>query len=89
RGRPASGGGGGPGWAVWGRWPPAAGGPVGVTVALGAVGHVFRAGHRIRLEIAASNAPRFDVHPAVLAHHTVHHGGDHPSHLLLPCLPGG
>ncbi|MFB6861781.1 CocE/NonD family hydrolase C-terminal non-catalytic domain-containing protein, partial [Streptomyces virginiae] len=67
--------------------PPA--GPVGVTVALGAVGHVFRAGHRIRLEIAASNAPRFDVHPAVLAHHTVHHGGDHPSHLLLPCLPGG
>ncbi|KOU96359.1 hypothetical protein ADK92_16890 [Streptomyces sp. XY533] len=65
------------------------GGPVGVTVALGAVGHVFRAGHRIRLEIAASNAPRFDVHPAVLAHHTVHHGGDHPSHLLLPCLPGG
>ncbi|MFE2198364.1 CocE/NonD family hydrolase C-terminal non-catalytic domain-containing protein [Streptomyces amritsarensis] len=50
---------------------------------------MFRAGHRIRLEIAASNAPRFDVHPRVLAHHTVHHGGDHPSRLLLPSLPGG
>lgn len=67
----------------------APGGPVEVTVALGAVGHVFRAGHRIRLEVAASNAPRFDVHPGVLAHHTVHHGGDHPSRLLLPCPSGG
>ncbi|WKV70606.1 CocE/NonD family hydrolase [Streptomyces sp. PCS3-D2] len=66
----------------------APGEPAEVTVALGPVGHVFRAGHRIRLEIAASNAPRFDVHPRVLAHHTVHHGGDHPSRLLLPCLPG-
>lgn len=68
---------------------PAPGEPVEVTVRLGAVGHVFRAGHRIRLEIAASNAPRFDVHPRVLAHHTVHHGGDHPSRLLLPRLAGG
>ncbi|MFD3872404.1 CocE/NonD family hydrolase [Streptomyces sp. NPDC058623] len=68
---------------------PAPGGPVEVTVALGAVCHVFRAGHRIRLEVAASNAPRFDVHPRTLAHHTVHHGGDHPSHLLLRRLPGG
>ncbi|MEU7506133.1 CocE/NonD family hydrolase [Streptomyces lavendulae] len=67
----------------------APGGPVEVTVALGAVGHVFRAGHRIRLEVAASNTPRFDVHPPVLAHHTVHHGGDHPSRLLLPGLSGG
>ncbi|RSS64689.1 CocE/NonD family hydrolase [Streptomyces sp. WAC07061] len=64
------------------------GGPVEVTVAVGAVGHVFRAGHRIRLEVAASNAPRFDVHPPAVAHHTVHHGGDHPSRLLLPRLPG-
>ncbi|MFE2252010.1 CocE/NonD family hydrolase C-terminal non-catalytic domain-containing protein, partial [Streptomyces lavendulae] len=75
-----------------GRSPPRPGpppGPVEVTVALGAVGHVFRAGHRIRLEVAASNTPRFDVHPPVLAHHTVHHGGDHPSRLLLPGLSGG
>ncbi|MFH7594476.1 CocE/NonD family hydrolase [Streptomyces racemochromogenes] len=68
---------------------PAPGAPVEVTVALGAVGHVFRPGHRIRLEVAASNAPRFDVHPPVPARHTVHHGGDHPSRLLLPHLAGG
>ncbi|WP_426522767.1 CocE/NonD family hydrolase [Streptomyces sp. MH13] len=69
--------------------PPAPGRPVEVTVGLGAIGHVFRTGHRVRLDIAASNAPRFDVHPRVVAHHTVHHGGDHPSRLLLPRLAGG
>ncbi|WP_063784942.1 CocE/NonD family hydrolase [Streptomyces sp. TP-A0356] len=68
---------------------PAPGRPVEVTVRLGAIGHVFRTGHRVRLEVAASNAPRFDVHPRVVAHHTVHHGGDHPSRLLLPRLGGG
>ncbi|WP_354383859.1 CocE/NonD family hydrolase [Streptomyces sp. PvR034] len=65
---------------------PAAIGPVEVTVRLGAVGHVFRPGHRVRVEVAASNAPRFDVHPPVPARHTVHHGGDLPSRLLLPRL---
>nr|WP_237522620.1 CocE/NonD family hydrolase [Streptomyces sp. SID8350] len=68
---------------------PGDGGPVEVTVRTGAVGHVFRPGHRVRLEIAASNAPRFDVHPPVVAHHMVHYGGDHPSHLLLPRLADG
>ncbi|MFJ3923389.1 CocE/NonD family hydrolase [Streptomyces sp. NPDC090022] len=63
--------------------------PVTVEVVLGAVGHVFRPGHAVRLEIAGSNAPRFDVHPRVVAHHTVHHGGDHPSRLLLPRLGTG
>ncbi|MFI0935437.1 CocE/NonD family hydrolase [Streptomyces sp. NPDC021019] len=65
---------------------PGDGGPVEVTVRTGAVGHVFRPGHRVRLEIAASNAPRFDVHPSVVAHHTVHYGGNHRSRLLLPRL---
>lgn len=64
----------------------APGQPVEATVRLGAVGHEFRPGHRVRLEIAGSNAPRFDVHPREVAHHTVHHGGDHPSRLLLPRL---
>ncbi|MFF4183574.1 CocE/NonD family hydrolase [Streptomyces sp. NPDC001691] len=68
---------------------PAHGPAVEVTVRLGAVGHVFRRDHRVRLEIAGSNAPRFDVHPRVVAHHTVHHGGDHPSRLLLPRLIDG
>lgn len=69
--------------------PPALDRPVEVTVRLGAIGHVFRTGHRVRLEVAASNAPRFDVHPRVVAHHTVHRGGDHPSRLLLPRIVGG
>ncbi|MFJ7205053.1 CocE/NonD family hydrolase [Streptomyces sp. NPDC098789] len=68
------------------RLDPAGSGAVEVTVRLGAVGHVFRPGHRVRVEVAASNAPRFDVHPPVPAHHTVHHGGDLPSRLLLPRL---
>ncbi|MEU6760238.1 CocE/NonD family hydrolase [Streptomyces sp. NPDC046685] len=68
------------------RAPADADGVVEVRVRLGAIGHVFTAGHRIRLEIAASNAPRFDVHPKVVAHHTVHHGGDRPSRLLLSRL---
>ncbi|MGI5340811.1 CocE/NonD family hydrolase [Streptomyces sp. CA-181903] len=76
--------------AVAGGGPAAEGSgePAEVTVRLGATGHVFRAGHRVRLEIAASNAPRFDVHPPVVAHHTVHHGGEHPSLLRLPRLAG-
>lgn len=65
---------------------PGGGAVAEVRVRLGAIGHVFEAGHRIRLEIAGSNAPRFDTHPKVVAHHTVHHGGDHPSRLLLPLL---
>ncbi|MEU5426319.1 CocE/NonD family hydrolase [Streptomyces olivoreticuli] len=70
-----------------------------LTVRLGAVGHVFAAGHRIRLEVAGSNFPRFDVNPGTggpstaLAEqygealvNTVHHGGPRPSRLLLPVL---
>lgn len=68
---------------------PAPGRPTEVTVRLGAIGHVFRTGHRVRLEVAAGNTPRFDVHPRVVARHTVHHGGAHPSHLLLPRLADG
>ncbi|MFH8344356.1 CocE/NonD family hydrolase [Streptomyces sp. NPDC018045] len=72
-----------------------------VDVWLGAVGHVFAAGHRIRLEIAGSNAPRFDVHPGTwdgsvpldevrpVVDNTVHHGGAHASRLRLPVLTAG
>ncbi|MFY1675670.1 CocE/NonD family hydrolase [Streptomyces sp. WMMC905] len=63
-------------------------GPVEVTVSLGALAHVFGPGHRVRLEVAASNAPRFDVHPTVPARHILHHGAAHPSRLLLKRLPG-
>ncbi|WP_244164712.1 CocE/NonD family hydrolase [Streptomyces silaceus] len=70
-----------------------------LTVRLGAVGHVFRTGHRIRLEVAGSNFPRFDVNPGTGGCSTalrdqpyepqvvsVHHGSACPSRLLLPVL---
>ncbi len=68
-------------------------------VDLQATAMVFARGHRIRLEVASSNFPRFDVNlgtagdvasealtEAVIATNTVHHTADHPSHLLLPVL---
>ena len=59
---------------------------------------VFRRGHRIRLEVASSNFPRFDRNPnsgkpfgtdteLLSARQTVFHDRDHPSHLLLPVIP--
>ncbi len=58
----------------------------------------FRRGHRIRVEIASSNFPRFDRNPntgaefgsdLVLkpAKQTVWHDGMRPSHLVLPVIP--
>jgi hypothetical protein len=59
---------------------------------------LFRAGHRIRLEVTSSNFPRFDrnlnsgealatgTHP-VVAHQTILHAAEHPSRLVLPIIP--
>ena len=60
--------------------------------------NLFRRGHRIRLEVASSNFPRFDRNPnsgkpfgsdteMFTAHQTVLHDRAHPSHLLLPVIP--
>ena len=57
--------------------------------------NVFKAGHRIRLDVSSSNWPRFDVNPNtggplgrgqsyVVAHQTVYHDADCPSHIVLP-----
>ena len=67
---------------------------------LSATGNLFRAGHRIRLEISSSNFPRFDRNPNTgselgkdtemrRARQTVHHDAANPSHLLLPVIPAG
>ena len=69
------------------------------TIDLWATSHVFAAGHRIRVEISSSNFPRFDRNPNTgaplgqnsrleIAHQTVHHSNAHPSHILLPVIPG-
>jgi putative CocE/NonD family hydrolase len=65
---------------------------------LGATSNVFRAGHRIRLEISSSNFPRFarnlnTGHPIgsaaelATALQTVFHDAESPSHVLLPVVP--
>jgi uncharacterized protein len=70
-----------------------------VRVDMVATANVFRAGHRIRLEVSSSNFPRFDrntntggtiaqesaadFRPAL---NRVHHGGGHRSRLVLPVI---
>jgi len=58
---------------------------------------VFNKGHRIRVAVSSSNAPRFDPNPntgdpfrandkTVVAENTIYHDADHPSHILLPVV---
>jgi len=65
---------------------------------LSATSNVFKAGHRLRVEIASSNFPRFDRNPNTghelgkstamrVATQTVLHDAGHPSHILLPVIP--
>jgi putative CocE/NonD family hydrolase len=69
-----------------------------VTIEAGVTSNVFRAGHRIRLEVSSSNFPRFDRNPNTgrpiaderqfrPARQAVYHGQKHPSYLLLPVIP--
>ena len=69
-----------------------------LTIDAGVTSNVFLAGHRIRVEIASSNFPRFDRNPntggpvaseTVLrtAHQIVHHGGLRLSQIVLPIVP--
>ena len=68
------------------------------TIDLWPKSNVFRKGHRIRLDIASANFPRFDRNPnsgnkfgeddrIVLAHQEVLHDRLDPSHILLPVVP--
>jgi len=69
-----------------------------VKIHLGPVSNLFKAGHRIRLDVSSSNFPRFDVNPntgepmgrhthQVLAHNAVHLDDRRPSQVLLPIVP--
>lgn len=60
--------------------------------------NLFKAGHRIRLDISSSNFPHFDVNPntgeplgqsrrLVVAHNSIYHDAAHPSHVVLPVIP--
>ena len=67
---------------------------------MGPTANTFVAGHRIRLEVASSNFPRFDPNPQTgrppafdqaedlrLATNRVFHDRARPSHVLLPIAP--
>ena len=60
--------------------------------------NLFKAGHRIRVDISSSNFPRFDVNPntgeplnrqrrTVVANNTVFHDAKRPSRIVLPVTP--
>ena len=68
------------------------------TIDLVATSNVFKAGHRIRLEISSSNFPRFNRNfntaadpwaatESIPALQTVHHDGQYPSRIRLPIIP--
>ncbi len=64
-----------------------------VTIPLYYEGHAYRAGSRIRVTIAAPNGTQpiwaFDqTEPEGTAQVVIAHGGDTPSNLLLPVVPG-
>ena len=70
-----------------------------VRIALPPTSNVFKAGHRIRVDIASSSFPKFDVNPNtgepvgrhshnVKAQNTVYLDGDRPSKVVLPIIPG-
>ncbi|HTI26473.1 MAG TPA: CocE/NonD family hydrolase [Kutzneria sp.] len=71
-----------------------------LTLDLSVTSNVFLPGHRIRLEVASSNFPRYDRNPntggvvaaagpkdVVVAENTVHFGPGRPSRLSLPVIP--
>jgi predicted acyl esterase len=68
--------------------------PYAYVVVLGSTSIVFRAGHRVRLEVSSSNFPRFDRNPNTgagsvelrAAHQTVFHDAERASYLVLPVV---
>ena len=69
-----------------------------LTVNLWATANVFLAGHKMRLEVASSNFPRFNRNPNtggspekpekyVKATNVIHHDREHASALVIPVVP--
>ncbi|MHA1266847.1 MAG: CocE/NonD family hydrolase [Candidatus Helarchaeota archaeon] len=69
------------------------------TFSLGNTAIYFPTGHQIRLEISSSNFPKFDINSNlggtstkkgyVIAHQTIYHDQQYPSHLILPVFKKG
>ena len=69
-----------------------------LTLNLWSTANVFLKGHRLRLDLASGNFPRFDRNmntrgnpesttDMVKAANTIYHDRDHPSALILPVIP--
>ena len=72
--------------------------PFRITIEPFATANVFKAGHRIRVDISSSNFPKFDVNPNTgapegtgrttrIARNTVHLSREHSSRLVLAIVP--
>ena len=70
----------------------------GFTIELPPTSNLFKAGHRIRLDISSSNYPTYDRNPnngepymsdskSVVAHNFIYHDVLHRSHVVLPIIP--
>ena len=70
------------------------------TIHIWPTANLFKAGHRIRLEISSSNFPMYDRNPNTghpfaqdaeleIAKQTIYHDARHPSELTLPIAPNG
>lgn len=68
------------------------------TIDLLSTSNVFKAGHRIRVDISSSNFPKFDRNPNTghkfgedaeikIANNTIYHNATYPSHIVLPIIP--
>lgn len=69
------------------------------TILMYPTSNVFKRGHKIRVDVSSSNFPRFDVNPNTgeslgnnrrwaVATNTIFHDREHPSHIVLPVIPG-
>jgi uncharacterized protein len=67
-------------------------------ISLWETSNVFKAGHRIRIDISSSNFPRYARNQNTgnpfgmsaeikIAHQTIYHSAQFPSHLVLPVIP--
>lgn len=73
-------------------------GPHRIEIELNPTSNVFLEDHQIRIEISSSHFPRYDrnlntgdISPTAqtsrLAHQTIYHSNNYPSHIILPIIP--
>jgi hypothetical protein len=69
-----------------------------LVITLAPTSNLFKAGHRIRVDVSSSNFPRFDVNPntgepigrhttMITATNTIYVDAARPSHVALPIIP--